>query len=46
MRNNLSDLFSIVGAGFITAAAFLISVQIGFLVLGMFLLAISYFLRS
>lgn len=46
MRNNLSDLFSIVGAGLITASAFLMSLPLGFLVLGIFLLVFSYFLRS
>lgn len=46
MRSNLSDLFSIVGAGFITTAAFLMAMPLGFLILGVFLLVFSYFLRS
>lgn len=46
MRNKISDLLSLVGAGFISAAAFLITTWLGLVIVGIFLLVISYFMKE
>jgi len=43
---NISDITSLFGAAAITYAAFLLHLIVGFVVLGAFLLLISYFTRS
>ncbi|WP_273728955.1 hypothetical protein [Leuconostoc mesenteroides] len=43
---NISDITSLMGAAAITYAAFLLHLIVGFVVLGAFLLLISYFTRS
>ena len=43
---NISDITSLLGAAAITYAAFLLHLIVGVVVLGAFLLLISYFTRS
>ncbi len=43
---NISDITSLLGAAAITYAAFFLHLIVGFVVLGAFLLLISYFTRS
>ncbi|CUR63448.1 hypothetical protein C122C_0810 [Leuconostoc gelidum subsp. gasicomitatum] len=42
----ISDISSVLGAAAITLAAFLLHIIVGFIVLGVFLLAISWFTRE
>ena len=45
IRNLLSDVLSVLGALSISAGAFLIAPWLGMIVIGLALLAISYFMR-